>query len=96
MSGGWQQKDADAAKREEALREREAALTKAKETFDEQVTEKLKQERAKISAEEAKKAKLAMGMDLEQKAKELSDLQAILKQRDEKLAEAQKAQARAA
>jgi len=87
------QKDADASKREESLREREVALTKAKETLDEQVTEKLKQERVKISAEEARKAKLAIGTDLEQKAKELSDLHSILKQRDEKLAEAQKAQA---
>ena len=86
------QKDADTAKREATLQEREAALTKEKETFDEQVTEKLKQERSKISAEEAKKAQLAIGTDLEQKAKELSDLHAVLKQRDEKLAEAQKAQ----
>ncbi|MGB0911599.1 MAG: DUF2130 domain-containing protein [Nitrospirales bacterium] len=87
------QKDADAAKREATLQEREVALTKAKETLDQQVTEKLKQERGKISAEEAKKAKLAIGTDLEQKAKELSELQGVLKQRDEKLAEAQKAQA---
>ena len=86
------QKDLDAAKREAALKEREDALNKAQESLDEKVTEKLKQERAKISAEEAKKAKLAIGSDLEQKAKELSDLQAILKQRDEKLAEAQRAQ----
>ena len=34
-----------------------------------------------------------MGTDLEQKTKDLCDLQEILKQRDEKLAEAQKAQA---
>ena len=86
------QKDSDAAKREAALKEREVALNKAQENLDEKVTEKLKEERAKISAEEAKKAKLAIGSDLEQKAKELSDLQVILKQRDEKLAEAQKAQ----
>ena len=86
------QKDADAAKREVTLQEREVALTKAKETLDEQVAEKLKQERSKISAEEARKAKLAIGTDLEQKAKELSELQGVLKQRDEKLAEAQKAQ----
>src|SRR3990167_7461494 len=87
------QKDADFAKRETSLHEREEVLAKAKETIDDQVTEKVRQERVKIVAEEAKKAKLAIGTDLEQKTKEITDLQAVLKQRDGKLAEAQKAQA---
>jgi hypothetical protein len=82
----------DVAKRETLLRDREEALSKAKETIDDQVAEKLKQERAKIIAEEAKKAKLALGADLDQKAKEITELQEILKQREAKLAEAQKAQ----
>ncbi len=86
-------KDADIAKRESTLREKEEALSKAKESIDDQVADKVRSERGKIAAEEAKKAKLALGTDLEQKAKELCDLQDILKQRDEKLAEAQKAQA---
>jgi hypothetical protein len=86
------QKDVDVAKRETLLRDREEALSKAKETIDDQVAEKLKQERAKIIAEEAKKAKLALGADLDQKAKEITELQEILKQREAKLAEAQKAQ----
>ena len=88
-----EQKDADIAKRETSLRDREEALSKAKETIDDQVAEKLRQERAKIAAEEAKKAKLALGNDLDQKTKEITELQEILKQRDVKLAEAQKAQA---
>jgi len=87
------QKDADIAKRESSLREQEEALSKAKEAIDGQVAEKLRQERAKIVAEESKKAKLALATDLEQKTKEITDLQEVLKQRDEKLAEAQKAQA---
>jgi len=87
------QKDTDIAKREQMIRDREVNLQKAKETLDEQVTQKLNQERAKIAAEEAKKAKLAMGSDLDQKTKELAELQEILKQRDAKLAEAQKVQA---
>jgi len=86
-------KDVDIAKREISLREQEEALSKAKESIDDQVSEKLKQERGKIASEEAKKAKLALATDLEQKNRELCDLQDILKQRDEKLAEAQKAQA---
>lgn len=87
------QKDADIAKRENSLREREKELAQAKETIDDQVTEKLRQERARIAAEEYKKAKLALATDLEQKRKEITDLQEVLKQRDEKLAEAQKVQA---
>jgi hypothetical protein len=87
------QKDTDITKRESSLKEREEALSKAKETLDDQVAEKLKQERARIAAEEARKAKQALGMDLEQKTRDLTDLQEVLKQRDAKLAEAQQAQA---
>ena len=87
------QKDADIAKRETSLSKREKELAQAKDTIDDQVTEKLRQERAKIVAEESRKAKLALATDLEQKAKEITDLQEVLKLRDEKLAEAQKAQA---
>jgi len=87
------QKDTDIAKRELSLREREEALTKAREGIDDQVAEKLLQERAKISVEEAKKAKRALATDLDQKANQITELQEVLKQRDVKLAEAQKAQA---
>ena len=87
------QKDADMAKREKALHEREAVLQKQKESMDEQIAQKMQQEQARIAAEEAKKAKLAVGNELNQKLKEINDLQDILKQRDIKLADAQKAQA---
>ncbi len=87
------QKEAESAKREAGIREREAALSKAKEALDEQVAEKVKVECIRIVAEESKKAKLLLANDLEQKSKDLIELQEILKQRDEKLAEAQKAQA---
>jgi len=87
------QKDTDIIQRETSLREREEALSKAKETLDNQVAEKLRQERIKIVAEEARKAKLALATDIEQKDKEITDLQDVLKQRDAKLAEAQRAQA---
>jgi hypothetical protein len=87
------QKDAEVAKREAGLREREEAMVKAKEQLDEQVADKLRLERARIAADEAKKAKVAVQTDLDLKAKELSDLQELIKQREAKLAEAQKAQA---
>lgn len=86
-------KDTDIAKKEEALREREAAASKAMQTVDDQVAEKLLLERARIVAEESKKAKLALQTDIDQKARELTELQDLLTQRDVKLAEAQKAQA---
>jgi len=87
------QKDVDLASRETSLKEREQALEKSKETVDAQVAEKLQSERAKIAADEARKAKLALSNDIEQKTKEVADLQEILKQKDEKLTEAQKTQA---
>ncbi len=80
------QKEADIVKREEDV-------SKARESIETQVADKTRQERVKIAAEEAKKAQLALGSDLEQRNKEISDLQEILKQRDKKLSEAQKAQA---
>lgn len=91
------QKDDDIAKREQGLRDKERQLTEAKRTLDEQVTDQvavqLKAERARVIAEEAKKAKLASAAEMDAKVRELGELQEVLKARDEKLAEAQKAQA---
>lgn len=86
-------KDEDMAKRETVLRDRESEISKAKESIDEQVAEKLRLERAEIVAEEAKKAKLASASDLDQKIREVADLQDTVKKQNEKLAEAQKDQA---
>jgi hypothetical protein len=86
-------KDTDIAKKEESLREREEAVSKAKQTIDDRVAEKLLLEREKIVTEESKKAKLALQTDIDQKTRELSELQEVLNQRDVKLAEAQNAQA---
>ncbi|MDA8162595.1 MAG: DUF2130 domain-containing protein [Desulfobacteraceae bacterium] len=86
-------KDNDIAKREASLRDQEESLAKAKQSLDEQIAERLKQERAKIASEEARKAKLAVGTDIEHKDKEIMELQEVLKQREEKLTEAQNAQA---
>ena len=90
------QKDSDIAKREQAMRDKEKQLVEDKRKLDDQVADQVaaqvKAERARIIAEESKKAKLASAAELENKARELDDLQAVLKARDEKLAEAQKAQ----
>jgi hypothetical protein len=87
------QKDADFAKKEAILRDREAAIAKAKGRLDEELAARLLQERSKIAAEEASRAKLSIATDLEQKAKAIAELQDVLKQRDLKLAEAQRVQA---
>jgi len=87
------QKDADVAKRDAVLREREDALSKAQQTVDDQVAEKLKLERGKIAVEEAKKAKLILQTDIDQKTQALVDLQEVITQQNVKLTEAQKAQA---
>jgi hypothetical protein len=87
------QKDVDIGRREKTLRERAAFLEQQKESLDQQIAQKMQQERARIAAEEAKKAKLSLGGDLDQKIREISDLEEVLKQRDAKLLEAQQAQA---
>ncbi|MEK7760986.1 MAG: DUF2130 domain-containing protein [Nitrospirota bacterium] len=91
------QKDTEIIQREQAMREKEKQLTEDKRKLDDQVAsqvaEQLKAERARVIAEESKKAKLASAAELENKARELVELQEVLKSRDEKLAEAQKAQA---
>ncbi|OJY56639.1 DUF2130 domain-containing protein [Thiobacillus sp. 0-1251] len=90
------QKDSDIAKREQAMRDKEKQLIEEKHKLDDQVADQvaaqLKAERARIIVEESKKAKLASAAELENKVRELGDLQEVLKARDEKLAEAQKAQ----
>jgi hypothetical protein len=91
------QKDEDIAKREQGIRDQEKQIAEAKRTLDDQVADQvaaqLKTERARVVAEESKKAKQAAATELEGKARELAELQEVLKARDEKLAEAQKAQA---
>ena len=91
------QKDSDMAARETAVRETEKALANAKRDLDAQVAETvastLNSERTRVVAEEAKKAKLAAANELNGKARELAELQDVLKVQDAKLADAQKAQA---
>ncbi len=54
---------------------------------------KLKDEGAKIAIEEARKAKLALASELEQRTRAVAELENALKENNAKLAEAQKAQA---
>ncbi len=90
------QKDSDMAARDAALREKEKALISAKRDLDalvaDTVADTLKSERTRVVAEESKKAKLAAANELDGKARELAELQGVLKLQDAKLADAQKAQ----
>lgn len=91
------QKDRDINTREQSLRTQESKLheleTQLNEQVANQVEEQLKKDRIKISGEESRKAKQAAAIDLEQKTQEVANLQELLQSREEKLAEAQKAQA---
>jgi len=60
---------------------------------DADLAAKLKEEGAKIAAEEARKAKLALATELEQRTSAVAELENALKENNAKLAEAQKAQA---
>lgn len=90
------QKDTEIIQREQAMRDKEKQLSEDKRKLEDQVAdqvaEQLKAERTRVIAEESKKAKLASAAELENKARELAELQEVLKSRDEKLVEAQKAQ----
>jgi hypothetical protein len=91
------QKDDEIAQREQVLRDKEKQVSDAKRTLKQQVAdqvaEQLKAERQRVIEEESKKAKQASAAELESKARELSELQEVLKSREAKLAEAQQAQA---
>lgn len=68
-------------------------LEKDRAAFEENFAQKLDAERRHIAAEEAAKAKRLAAADLDSKTREVAELHAVLKQRDEKLADAQAAQA---
>ena len=86
-------KELDLATREETIRRQQSKIAQERASIDEQVATKLATERVQMAEQEAKKAKLLAAVELNDKDKELADLQAVLKVRDEKLAVAQKAQA---
>lgn len=86
-------KDRAVAAREGALKAQQATLEAQKAALDETVAQRLVSERARIAGEEAQKARQLAAAELSTKAQEVGELQALLAARDQKLAEAQKAQA---
>ncbi|MDQ2711766.1 MAG: DUF2130 domain-containing protein [Acidobacteriota bacterium] len=87
------QKDTECNQREVALRNQESLFAKQKEAFAAQIQEKLEQEREKICAEESRKAKAICALELDGKVREIHSLHDVLRQREDKLVEAQRIQA---
>jgi hypothetical protein len=86
-------KDADIAKKEEALRAKQEQLARDREAIEDQVATRLGAQRSQIMAAEGKKAREAAAAELESKNKELTELQQEREQDRIKLAAAQQAQA---
>jgi hypothetical protein len=86
-------KEADFGKRETALKKTQDDLVKARQAIDDEVAAKLNAERASIAEAEAKKARVALANDLEERDRQLAELQQNLTANNAKLAEAQAAQA---
>ncbi len=87
------EKETEVSKREANIRNQMQAVAKEREAISEQVAQKLEAERKAIAAEEAKKARRLLENDLDEQKKEMAELQSVLKERESKLAAAQKAQA---
>jgi hypothetical protein len=87
------QKEAEVAARETAIREQQQKLVSDRQEIEAEVATRLDLERGKIAVAEARRAKRLVETDLDARAKEIADLNELLKQRDVKLAEAQQAQA---
>lgn len=86
-------KDAEVARRTEALRKEQDAVTRAREQIEDQVAHRLTAERSQLVAAEAKKAREAVAGDLQAKEAEAAELRKNLEANNAKLAEAQQAQA---
>jgi len=89
------QKETEFAKREATLRAQQEAVNQAKEAIDSQVAEKLKAAIQKLKDEEEAKARAKFSLELNFKAQQLDEANKALKEQEEKLIEAQKAQAEA-
>jgi hypothetical protein len=86
-------KDAEVARKTEALRQEREQLEKSREQIEDQIKQRLAAERSQIVAAESKKAREAAAAELQSKGAELDELRKTLEANNAKLAEAQQAQA---
>ena len=87
------EKDTEIARREAAVRDQEQSVAAAKRHVADEIEAGIRREWQTIAQEEASKARRLVSDELEGKAKELAELEAVVKAKDEKLPVAQNAQA---
>jgi hypothetical protein len=86
-------KELEFNRRDVELREREAGLKRDRDMLEQSLAERLGYERKKLAEEEQRKARLALGVELETRQREVAELSELLEARSVKLAEAQQVQA---
>jgi hypothetical protein len=86
-------KETEVGEREAALNEQQGELAKAKQAVADEIAKGLEAGRAQVAADEAAKARRLVAQEIEQQGQALAELNAVLREREAKLAEAQKAQA---
>jgi hypothetical protein len=86
-------KDAEVARKTDALRQEREQLAKQREQIEDQVAQRLAGERSQLVATEATKAREAAAAELQAKDAEAAELRRTLEANNAKLAEAQQAQA---
>lgn len=86
-------KDAEVARKTDALRKEQDAVAQAREQIEAQVAQRLTAERSQLISAEAQKAREAVAVDFQAKEAEAAQLRAALEANNLKLAEAQQAQA---
>ena len=87
------QKDRDLAAREDSVRSQHALLEQERAAIEEKVEEKIAAERARIAEQAIAKAKRLAAAELASKVQEVAELNELVRDREEKLAAAQEAQA---
>jgi hypothetical protein len=86
-------REAEFKRKADELRQQQDNLAKARESFDEQINQRLEAERKQIIAAEAKKARDQVADDLNAVKQRLVESEELLEARNVKLVEAQQAQA---
>jgi hypothetical protein len=86
-------KDAEVARKADALKKEQQELATAREQIEEQISQRLATERVQVAAMEAKKARDAASAELQARTTEAAELRRTLEANNAKLAEAQRAQA---
>jgi hypothetical protein len=86
-------REAEFGRKADDLRRQQDDLSKARESIEEQIRQRLATERTQVVATEAKKAREQVAGDLAAVRQQLAENEELLKVREAKLAEAQQAQA---